>query len=459
MSSTAYPSAVPQSSGGGAAFGGTVLRADAALLPDGLLVDPELEFDDQGRLAYVGPHRADSVIAHDLSGHVLMPGLTNGHTHSAMALLRGASDDDGLMPWLENVQTMERQMTHDDVAVGLQLAMLEMIETGTVAFADMYYWDAELIELVRTAGMRVLAAVASVSPEVVAYPAVSPATGVEMTDLTEQLAERYAGDQQIRIAFGPHAPYTCTTDFLKDVIARSVRTGIPINTHIAESPSEVATIKERFGDSPAGYLASLGLFDADVLAAHCVHLSGEEITMFASTHTAISHNPVSNLKLGSGIAPVTDMLEAGVRLALGTDSVASNNTLDLFEEIKTATILQRGLREDAAALKASDVIDIATARGAEAIGFPDTGMLEVGRAADVIALKFSGTSGTTLDPRSSRAALVSHLGFAATGADVRHVFIGGRHVYAEGEHLTLDAREIRAAARSASERLRTAVSE
>ncbi|MGO1537996.1 MAG: amidohydrolase [Leucobacter sp.] len=433
-----------------------VIRADAALLPDRLLSDPELEFDSDGRISYIGEQRSTSTVTHNLSGHILMPGLSNGHTHSAMSLLRGASDDDGLMPWLEHVQSMEQLMTHADVAVGLQLAMLEMIETGTVAFADMYYWDAALLELVKSAGMRVFASPAAVSPEVAAFPGVSAATGDEMCDLTESLAAEYAGDPQIRIAFGPHAPYTCPTDFLRDIVARSKRSGIPINTHIAESAAEVATIAERYGASPVTYLESLGLFDVDVLGAHCVHMSTDEVAMFARTGTAVSHNPVSNLKLGTGVAPLPDMLDSGVRLALGTDSVASNNTLDLFEEIKVATILQRGTREAATAMRASDVVDIATTRGADAIGFPESGAIEVGRMADVIALSTGSTSSATFDPRESRAALVSHLGFTATGADVRHVFIGGRHVYRDGKHLTLDAERIRQRARAAADRLRVA---
>lgn len=434
----------------------TVIRADAMLTPAGPIPDAELAFDASGRIVYAGPERRGGAITHDLTGHVLMPGLANGHTHSAMALLRGVSDDEGLMPWLDAVQSMERRLTHEDVEIGLQLAMLEMIETGTVAFADMYHWDEQLVELVRAAGMRVYAALAAFTPEAVGYPEVSPWTGAEVVAQTEALAERYAGDPQVRIGYGPHAPYTCPPEFLRDIRERALRLGVPIHTHVSESASEVAQITERYGRRPAAHLAELGLFDADVLAAHCVHLTQEEIEMLARTGTAASHNPVSNLKIGVGIAPLPEMLEAGLRLSLGTDSVASNNTLDLFEEIKTGALLHRGAREDAAAVRAADVLDIATRRGAEAIGFPESGALEAGRLADVIALDVTGTSATPFDFAASPASLVSHLGFSATGADVRHVFIGGRHVYADGEHLTLDAPAIRARAREARARLSAA---
>jgi 5-methylthioadenosine/S-adenosylhomocysteine deaminase len=428
----------------------TVIWADAMLTPTGPVAEAELVFDSEGRIEYAGPQRPGSTPTHDLAGHVLMPGLVNGHTHSAMTLLRGASDDDGFMPWLAAVQAAEQHLTRDDVAAGLQLAMLEMIETGTTAFADMYHWDAGLLELVRAAGMRVLAAPAVFTDEAVGFPGVSPWTGAEVLDATEALAERFAADPHIRLAYGPHAPYTTPPEQLRAIAGRSRRTGIPIHIHVSESAAEVADMIERYGATPAMHLESLGLFETDVLAAHCVHLSPEEIAVFARTGTAASHNPVSNLKLGCGVAPLPELLEAGVRLTLGTDSVASNNSLDLFEEIKLATILHRGVRGDAAAVRASDVLDIATRGGAEAIGFPETGALEPGRLADVIALDVTGAGAI---PHPS---LVSHLAFSARGSDVRHVFIGGRHVYANGDHLMLDAVDVRARAAAAAERMRAA---
>lgn len=440
----------------------TVLRAAAMLTPAGVVAPAELEIDGAGRIAYAGTprdpgagpgagagSRAAGVTVHELPDQVLMPGLVNGHTHSAMTVLRAVSDDDGFMPWLAAVQGLEQHLTHADVAAGLELALVEMIETGTTAFADMYYWDAELIELVRAAGMRALVAPASFAADSVGFPGVSAADGAAVTDLTEELAEQYAGDPQIRIAYGPHAPYTSPPEFLADIAARAVARGIPIHTHVSESAAEVADITDRYGTTPADHLDSLGLFGAELLAAHCVHLTPGEIARFAQSGAAISHNPVSNLKLGTGIAPLPELLAVGIRLTLGTDSVASNNTLDLFEEIKLATILHRGARQDAAAVRAADVLDVATRAGADAIGFPETGALEAGRWADVIALDVTGSAATPFDP----AALVSHLGFAARGADVRHVFIGGRHVYADGAHLTLDAPGIRARAAAARARL------
>lgn len=426
----------------------TILRADRMLTPDGEVQNAELEIDERGRIAYAGPARAESVVTHDLAGHALMPGLVNGHTHSAMTLQRAVSDDEGFMPWLAAVQAVEQGLTRDDVVAGLELAMLEMIANGTTAFADMYHWDEGLLETVQRAGMRVLAAPAMFTAESVGFPGVSPLDGAQTLDYTEQLAERFAGDEQIRLAYGPHAPYTCSPELLREIAERSQRTGIKIHMHVAESRAEVEQITEQYGNTPAKHLDALGFFEADVLAAHCVHLTVEEIEIFARTGTAASHNPVSNLKLGCGVAKLPEMLEAGVRLTLGTDSVASNNSLDQFEEIKLATILHRGVRHDAAAVKAADVLDIATRRGADAIGFPETGALEAGRFADVIAIDLGTTRATPMG------SLVSHLAFSASGEDVRHVFIGGRHVYANGEHLTLDAPDILARAGAAAARLR-----
>lgn len=419
------------------------------LTPTGVVVDAELAFDDEGRITYAGAARQDSVVTHDLAGHVLMPGLTNGHTHSAMTLQRGVSDDEGFMEWLATVQDIEQRVMHDDLVAGLELALLEMIETGTVAFADMYYWDEKLIERVRNAGLRVFAALACSNAEHVAYPAVSDWTGADVLAETERLAAHYAGDPQVRVGFAPHATYTCTPEFLRDVRERSMRHGIPIHTHVSESTAETEYMLAEVGATSGDYLDSLGFFDAEVHAAHCVHLSPREIETFVKTGTSVSHNPVSNLKLGNGIAPLPELLDAGVKLAIGTDSVASNNSLDLFEELKLATILQRGTRTDASAVLAPAVLEVATSGGAAAIGFPDTGALEVGKFADVIALDVTGNSATPFTP--SR--LVSHLVYSATGRDVRHVFVGGRHLYANGEHLTLDAQDVRRRVQAARERL------
>lgn len=413
-----------------------ILHADTMLTPSGEVEDAELEIDDRGRIAYVGKRRPGSSPTHDFAGHALMPGLVNGHTHSAMAVQRGISDDQGFMQWLAAVQAFEQQLSRDDIVAGLELAMLEMIANGTTTFADMYHWDEGLLCLVKQAGMRVLAAPAMFTNEAVGWPGVSPLNGAETLDETERLAELFAGDEQIKLAYGPHAPYTCSPELLREIRDRSLQSGIAIHMHVAESIAEVEQLTAQYGLTPVAHLDSLGFFDARVLAAHCVHLTADEIETFVRTGTAASHNPVSNLKLGCGVQKFSEMLAAGVKLTLGTDSVASNNSLDLFEEIKLATILHRGLQQDATAVQAAHVLDVATRGGAAAVGFGETGALEAGKLADVIAIDL-GTSRAT--PRGS---LVSYLAFSASGEDVREVFIGGRHIYTNGRHLTLDAEGI-----------------
>lgn len=434
----------------------TIIRAAAMLAPGGMIHNAEIEISDD-RIMYAGSARTESPAGENLKvvnlpDSVLMPGLTNGHTHSAMTLLRGVSDDAGFMPWLEAVQALEQHLTHEDVQAGLELAMLEMIESGTVAFADMYVWDEQLLELVRAAGMRVNAALAANFPDGNMFPGVSERSGREELDYADELAAKYSSDPQIRISYGPHAPYSVPEDFMREIIARSISTGVPVQIHISESPAEVAQLQESTGYRPGKYLESLGLFETEVLAAHCVHLDAEELTPFSgSTHVAASHNPVSNLKLGNGVAPLIEWINRDMRIALGTDSVASNNSLDLFEEIKMATILHRGVNHDAAAVTAQSVLDIATRRGAEVIGFGESGTLEAGKFADIIALD--------LDEGMPRDNLVSHLAFTATGSDISHVWIGGRAVYENYEHLTLNEDDIRSRARASIQRLREQASQ
>ena len=385
-----------------------------------------------------------------LDGHILIPGLVNGHTHSAMTLLRGVSDDHGFMPWLAEVQALEQQLTHDDIAAGLQLAMLEMIESGTTSFNDMYVWDAQLLELVRDAGMRVVAALAITRPEQIMFPGVTTKTGRDELAHAVELQRRYEADPQIKIAYGPHAPYSVPREFFAETIEHAKRTGIPVHTHIAESPAETEMVVAETGKRPARYLRELGLYETSAMAAHCVHLDDEEIAEMAASGVALSHCPVSNLKLGNGVARLLDWLQSGVRISLGTDSVASNNTLDLFEELKLATILHRGVLHDAAAITAEQVFEIATRAGAEAIGFGDCGELAVGKKADIVALK---TSEANAVPHAN---LLSHVVFAASGKDVDYVWIGGRAVYAAGEHLTLDAAAVKQRAAESAARIRAA---
>lgn len=375
----------------------------------------------------------------DVSGTVVMPGLVNAHTHSGMTPLRGYAEDMNLQDWLTKVRAFEDHLTEDDLYWGLQLAMAEMLRTGTTTFADMFLWNSRLLDSVRQAGMRVLAAGAIFGYEAVGYPQASPETGRQTLDLTEKLASEFAGDDQIKIAFGPHAPYTCTPDLLADVARRAQRIGLPVQIHLSESAVEVAACHEQYGRTPVEHAAALGLLDGPALIAHCTHPTDREIELIAAKGAAVAHNPISNLKLGAGIAPIPRFAAAGVCLGLGTDSVASNNNLDLTEEIKTGVLIQRGAHRSPDIALSTTFIDMATCEGARAVQFPEVGALQAGAPADIVIIDAGSTRATPLhDP----AAFVA---FAASGAaDVRDVYVGGRQVVDAGRVLSIDVDEVRA---------------
>ena len=304
---------------------------------------------DTGLITYLGPVRGPAGPA-DIDGtdRLVAPGLINAHTHAGMSLLRGHRDDEPLEQWLTGVRAFELRMTRGDIRAGLLLSMAEMIRSGTVGFADMYLWDSGLLADVHAAGLRVMAAPAVFGYDAVGYPAASPMTGREVLDGTPALAAEFTGDELITVGFGPHAPYSCGPELLADVAGRMAATGLGSHIHLSETAVEVRNSLDANGCSPVALTAQLGLFEGRVHVAHAVHPQDGDAVLLATPGVTVSYNPVSNLKLGAGIAPVASYLQAGVRLGLGTDSMASNNTADLFEEIKFGALLQRGAHQDAA---------------------------------------------------------------------------------------------------------------
>ncbi|NMR19251.1 amidohydrolase [Cellulomonas fimi] len=399
----------------------------------------EVAYGTSGTLTYVGPSRGPARPGDlDVSGDIVMPGLVNAHAHSAMTPLRGFSDDQDLEQWLRDMRRFEVKLTAEDIAWGLRLAMVEMLRSGTTTFADMFRWDAALLGDVVGAGMRVLAAPAIFTEDSVGFPTASPQDGRATMDLTEQLAQEFAGDRHVRITFGPHAPYTCSPELLREVARRAAAAQVGVQIHLSEGATEVRQNIARYARTPIAHVASLGLLEVPTLVAHAVAATDEDIEILAAAGAAVSHNPVSNLKLGSGVAPVPAMLAAGLTLGLGTDGVASNNTLDMFEEIKVGTILQRGHHQQAGAVGSATFLRMATSEGARAVGFPETGSLEAGRWADLVVVRTDSPRATPLH------SLGTFLGFAAQGQDVRHVVVDGRHVVREGVVTTLDEQQIKA---------------
>ncbi|MET0866432.1 MAG: amidohydrolase family protein [Nakamurella sp.] len=402
-----------------------------------------------GVIGYLGPvrgPRGDGDI--DGTGRIVAPGLINAHTHAGISLLRGYSDDEPLQQWLGRIRAFELRMTRDDIRAGLLLSMAEMISTGTIGFIDMFLWDSGLLADVAAAGLRVYAAPAVFGYDAVGYPLASRQTGAQVLDGTPDLAAEFAGDPLIRVGYGPHAPYSCGPDLLADVAARSSANGLGVQIHLSETAVEVQQSLSSSGRSPIALVADIGLFRGSTHVAHAVHPEPGDAELLATDRVTVSYNPVSNLKLGAGVAPIPEYISAGVSLAIGTDSMASNNSADLFEEIKFGALVQRGMRHDPAILHGAGTLAMATSGGASAMGGGLSGRLAVGEAADLIVLDAGGFTATPLhDP-------VAFLGYAAGGSDVTDVFVRGRRLLADRRLTTLDAAAIKADAAHRVARIR-----
>ncbi|MHC1725137.1 MAG: amidohydrolase [Syntrophobacteraceae bacterium] len=391
-----------------------------------------------GKIEAVGPsgeieaaYQAPEVL--DVSGCVVLPGLVNGHTHAAMTLFRGLADDLPLMQWLEDhIFPAEARLNEKWVYWGTMLACAEMILSGTTTFCDMYLFEHKVAEAAKAAGMRALVGE-------VLYDFPSPCYGPVESGLkhTESLIDRWRGDPLIRIAVEPHALYTCSPDLLRKCGEISEKHGVPLVIHLSETEAEVEQIVERYGKRPVAHLYGLGLLGPSLIADHCVALNETDISMLCEKDVKVIHNPESNMKLASGIAPIPKLLAAGLTVALGTDGCASNNNLDMFGEMDTCAKLHKVANMDPTILSAADVLKMATTGGAGALGWKGlTGRIQPGMLADIIVVDFSKPHLTPVyNP-------VSHLVYAAGAADVRHSIIGGRLVMKDRTLLTLDIEEI-----------------
>lgn len=387
-------------------------------------------------------YRAAEVV--EEPGCVIMPGLVNGHTHVAMTLFRGLADDLPLMEWLtKHIFPAERKLTRELVRAGARLGMAEMIMSGTTSLLDMYLFADQVAEAAEEAGLR------AIIGEVL-YDFDSPNYGPPDDGLrfTEELIGRWRGHERIGVAVEPHALYTCSRGLLQAAGELARREGCPLHVHAAETKEEVREVFRRFGQRPVQALAELGLLGANASLAHCVALSEEEVELLALSRTAAVHCPQSNMKLASGIAPLPQMMRSGVRLALGTDGPASNNSLDMFAELGCAAKLHKAATKDPTAAPAPAMLRLATSAGAEALGLREVGRLEPGWLADFILVDFDRPH---LTPVYS---YESHLTYAARGSDVVMTVVGGRVLMRRGALLTLELAEVQAKAREAAVRLR-----
>ena len=375
----------------------------------------------------------------DGRGCLAMPGLVNGHTHAAMSLFRGLADDLPLKSWFEEhiFPAEGRWLNEAFVHDGTGLACAEMIRSGTTTFADGYFFMDQVAAAVRQSGMR-----AVLCQGVLDFPTPeSPSPRAALKRL-EALIDGLSGSELIRPAIFPHSAYTCSPELYRECAEFADRRGIPLFTHLAESQSEVDEVIRRFGKRPVEHLEELGLLSPALIASHCVCLTEAEIDLLARREVKVVHTPESNMKLACGVAPIPDLLSRGVTVALGTDGCASNNNLDLFQEMDTAAKLHKVHRLDPTVMPASVVLEMATMGGAKVLGLEKKiGSIAPGKYADIILLDLRRPH---LQPLYQ---IVSQLVYAAGGADVRDVIIHGRLVMRDRVLLTLDEESILARAR------------
>jgi len=381
----------------------------------------------------------------DAKDGLILPGLINGHTHAAMSLFRGLADDLPLMEWLNNyIFPAESRMNGGFVSTGTKLACAEMILSGTTTFCDMYLFEEEVAEAAGEAGMR------CVVGEVL-YDFPSPNYGAIEKGFayTESLIKKWQDDPIVSIAVEPHSLFTCSPDLLTTANKLALEYGVPLIIHLAETRSEVAEVKKRYGKNPVEHLRSLGILGPHLIADHCVHLDSHDIKTLAEHEVKVVHNPESNMKLASGVAPVPELLNEGVTVGLGTDGCASNNNLDLFTEMDMAAKLHKVHNMDPTFMDAITVLRMATIEGARALGLEGiTGSLEVGKKGDVIVVD---TQRPHLTPMYNPC---SHLVYSARGNDVVHAIINGRQVMEDRDLLSLDLPEVMAHAREKSLRVK-----
>ncbi|WP_110932529.1 amidohydrolase [Paenibacillus bouchesdurhonensis] len=416
-----------------------VLEQDQSVVSGFMLVEDDL-------ITYIGPERPDhceDAEVLDGKGLLFLPGLINTHGHAAMSLLRGYGDDMVLQKWLqEKMWPMEAKFTGSDVYWGTALSVLEMIKGGTTTFLDMYDHMDQVAQVTEQSGIRgvlMRGAIGLCPPDV----------QKQKLDEAVAFARNWHGKANGRITtmLSPHAPYTCPPDYIEQFVQAAHELDLPMHTHMSETQAEVEQNVADYGARPVEHLLKLGMFSRPTLLAHGVHLTDEEIEVLAAHKVAISHNPGSNLKLASGVARVPELLKAGVTVSLGTDGAASNNNLDMLEEIRLAALIHKGVSGDPTAVPALEALRMGTEYGAQSLFLNNTGRLAAGMKADFIALN---TEQAHFIPRTD---YVSHVVYSAGPKDVEHVWVDGKQIVKHRACLTLDEERIRHEAQIAFEGL------
>ena len=403
-----------------------------------------------GKIAAVGP--AEELLDLAPTGEllnaascVILPGLVNTHSHLGMTLLRGLADDLPLMEWLENhIWPAEKtHMNRETVRLGTELAAAEHLLGGVTTTTDMYFFADEVCAVLAEAGLRGV-----VAESLIDFPTPRCATTDEMFEKQRELIDAYRNHPLITPSVAAHAPYTVSAANLVKEAELAEEFEVPMQIHLSETRWEVEKSLDEKGLSPVAYLADLGVLSERTVAAHCVHVSPGDIEVLVEFDVGVAHNPVSNLKLASGVSPVPTMVDHGVKLGLGTDGAASNNTLDLLRDAQLTALLHKGVSGDPTVLPARKIVEMMTVGGARVLGLEDRiGTLTEGREADVVCIDMSPAHTTPLfDP-------FSHLVFAARAADVRHVLVRGKTVVRDHKLMTLDIERIKAKANEVAERI------
>jgi 5-methylthioadenosine/S-adenosylhomocysteine deaminase len=375
---------------------------------------------------------------YSLKDKLLMPGLINTHSHSVSPLFRGMADDLKLMDWLNNViWPAEKHLNPEAAYWGAAMCALEYIANGITTFVDQYYFAEDIARAVVDTGIRAVLA-----------PSVFSGKTAE-TQNTFQAARNFIEKYQFRSAetniypaIGPHAPYSCGQDLLEEVGEFAKAKDVLVHIHISETIDENKQIQEKYGVSPTQFLKQTGILDNKIIAAHCIHLNNQDLQIFKQKEIAVSYNPISNLKLVSGIMPMRDMVEKGLLITVGTDGAQSNNSLDLLRDLKTGVLLQKQINEDATFIKAKEAVEFVTKNGAKAIGLDDQiGSLEIGKKADLISIDLNSVN---LNPvhYNHLDNIYSAIAYSASGQEVQDVIINGKFIMQDGNFLKLSKKTI-----------------
>ena len=422
---------------------GKLLIKNVELLhtPNGVMQNVAIE---DTKITYVGkeiPTGYEDADVVDGKGKLATAGMVNTHGHVSMTLLRSYADDMALMDWLENkIWPIEAKMDANDIYWGAMLGIVEMLKGGTTCFADMYCFMEDVARACLETGIR-----ANLCRGLIG---VAPDADVKLAE-NDVLAENWqgAGNGLIRVTYGPHAPYTCPIPYLEKVIKAAADHKAEIQMHLCETKFEVESCLKEHGVTPIKLMDSLGMFELGTIADHAVHLTEEDMEIMAAKKVRVAHNPQSNLKLASGIAPVAQMLEKRICVGLGTDGASSNNNLDMLEECRAAAMLHKATTFDPLVVPAAKAWEMATVDGAKVLGFENLGKLEAGQFADIVLWD---THKPYWYPRHNK---LSQLVYAANSSDADTVFVAGKKVLESGKLLTFDEEKIYAEAQACAERL------